>query len=484
MLLITQAACSENANEETGYNGRWYFDAEYHWRDPDEDGDDWRGPHNFINDVCNLCGYSRRTGTIEPNPDNPSGGDPSDGPSGGGQGPNQSGQGDPVVDGLSYTPLYGEDTTVGYSVGVGDKKSDATIAIPAEYNGKPVVAIDDYGFKGVSSLKTITIPDTVTAIGYESFANCSSLQELVIPDSVTFMDGRAFLGCSALKNVTLSKKLTTLYYKVFYRCSSLKEMEFPEGLANIQRDAFAHCSSLTKVVFPKSLQRVDSSVFHDCKSLHKVIAYDIDSWLKIKFTGVESNPLLNGSDLIFNSSGTEEVFTELTVPNTMKSIGSFQFSNCTSLEKVTIPESVTEIGMCAFTGCTKLKTISADGIKIVDQQTFAYMPALTTISLKGVERVERDAFYESAKLTTIYFGPQLTRLGQRCCYGTALKDVYIVGGSKEMWGRVVKYGVGISNIAPGDCWNYRLGTYTIHFVDEDLHETGEGSLQETGEDYK
>ncbi len=42
----------------------------------------------------------------------------------------------------------------------------------------------------------ITIPDSVTSIGFGAFAYCDGLTEITIPDSVTSIGFGAFEGCS------------------------------------------------------------------------------------------------------------------------------------------------------------------------------------------------------------------------------------------------------------------------------------------------
>lgn len=483
LMVFSASSCDKKGSDE-GYNGLWHFDSEYHWRDPDESGDDWKSKHNFVNDVCHLCGYSRKTGTVDPSVN------PSDGTGSSGEGEpdvddskpshDEFGIGETVFDeeGFSYTEIYGNDTEVTYSFGAGKKKGTGlkTLTIPEQFNDIAVTAIEDYGFEDEKSLQTVTIPNSVKVIGYESFAHCTALQEIVIPDSVTFMDHRAFLECSSLKSVTFSRNLKNLYARTFYLCTALTEVTFPEGLEYVAKSCFSHCTNLKTLYIPSTIKSLDGEAFFLCP-ITKVVAHSLEDWMDIDFSG----PILTkNGDLYFkNENGDEECLTKVDIPVGETKIKKCAFTNCSSLAEVTIPESVTQIGIRAFEGCNKLSKITADGVKIVEGQTFQSMTGLKTVSLKGATSLEREVFFNCSKLEEVHLGAGLHSIGQRCFVGTALKHLYF-DGTKEAWEKVLKDGYVDGHesaiIPKGDCWNYGLGTYTVHFKDE-------STIQETGAVY-
>ena len=92
-------------------------------------------------------------------------------------------------DGLSVD--FGDDNVEWYAGG----RLIHTYAIKGQYDIKMVGAItqlNDYCFAYLSGLKSITIPDTVTTIGYKAFEQSLNLSTINIPQSVTKMGSDIF----------------------------------------------------------------------------------------------------------------------------------------------------------------------------------------------------------------------------------------------------------------------------------------------------
>ena len=98
----------------------------------------------------------------------------------------------------------------------------------------------------------VTFKGTLTALGVDgsnngAFENCSTLTSITIPDSVTAMYSYTFYECTNLQSVTLSNNLQLIGEMSFYNCKSLTEVTIPASVKTIEGAAFYDCSNLTTV---------------------------------------------------------------------------------------------------------------------------------------------------------------------------------------------------------------------------------------------
>lgn len=91
-----------------------------------------------------------------------------------------------------------------YAVSGCNKSASGELVIPSTYNGKPVMEIGENAFEDCTSLKSITIPNSVTEIGSAAFRNCTGLTSVTIPDSVIEIGDSNFYGCSKLTAINVA----------------------------------------------------------------------------------------------------------------------------------------------------------------------------------------------------------------------------------------------------------------------------------------
>ncbi|MDO4306690.1 MAG: leucine-rich repeat protein, partial [Eubacteriales bacterium] len=214
-----------------------------------------------------------------------------------------------------------------------------------------------------SSLRSVTIPSSVTSIGESAFEYCSSLRSVTIPSSVTSIESRVFENCSSLSSVTIPSSVTSIGANAFSNCSSLNSVTIPSSVTSIRDGAFSGCSSLSSVTIPSSVTWIGAAVFANCSSLSSVT-------IPSSVTSIEFYAFVNCSSL-----------SSVTIPSSVTSIVWSAFEGCSSLSSITIPSSVTSIGYEAFEGCSSLSSITI---------------------LSSVTSIEDDVFSDCSSKLVIY----------------------------------------------------------------------------------
>ena len=251
------------------------------------------------------------------------------------------------------------------------------------------------------SIKSVVIEDGVTSIGGDAFKGCTGLTSITIPDSVTSIGEEAFRGCTGLTSITI-----------------------PDSVTSIGGSAFSSCTGLKSVTIPDSVTSIGSYAFDNCTGLKGVYITDIAAWCNIKFDGYVSNPLYYAHNLYLNN----QLVTDLVIPDSVTSIGSWAFSRCTGLSSVAIPDSVTSIGGYAFSRCTGLSSVTIpDSVTSIEHLAFHDCTGLTSVTIPdSVTSIGSYAFWGCTVLTSVTIGNSVTSIGEGAFSDcTELKDVYI-----------------------------------------------------------
>ena len=143
--------------------------------------------------------------------------------------------------------------------------TDTVVVIPSKINGFTVETIGHTAFR-YSSVTSVTIPDSVTAIHDGAFANCFQLTNISIPNSVTSIGLSAFEHCTSLKSITLPSSLRSISEALFFGCSQLTTIQIPDSVPSIQSYAFYHCRNLETIHIPVSVTFIGVYAFDGCPS--------------------------------------------------------------------------------------------------------------------------------------------------------------------------------------------------------------------------
>ncbi len=248
--------------------------------------------------------------------------------------------------------------------------------------GTKVIA-DEAFYSGLFT--SVTIPDSVTEIGYEAFCGCRSLKSVTIPDSVTSINDGAFWNCTSFTSITIPNSVTKIGRYVFAGCTSLTSITIGNGVTSIGDSGFSYCKSLTSITIPDSVTEIGIYAFKECFSL----------------TGVTiGNGVTSICEYAFDDCTS---LTSITIPDNVTSIGDWAFRNCTSLTSATIGNGVTEIGEKAFYNCALLTSVTiGNSVTSIGDRAFEGCRSLTSVTIPdNVTSIGYSAFEDCTSLTEI-----------------------------------------------------------------------------------
>ena len=273
------------------------------------------------------------------------------------------------------------------------------------------------------------IPDGIQEISHFAFQSeyCANITEVIIPSSVKEVNF-PFSHCSALERITVDAENQhyqaiegNLYTKdgatlVTYAPAS-KRIQFciPEGVKTIETIAFANCS-LEELVIPSSVNNIKNAALGG-NIKHLLVddgntAYCVrdgllltkDNKTVLRYVGDESTvevPL--GVTNIATGAFARATLANITLPDTVQTIGNGVFSDCLNLKTVTLPQSLTSIEQYAFYGCKKLAGIALpDSLKSIGRNTFEGCSSLTEIAIpQGVTELDGKMFGRCTALKSV-----------------------------------------------------------------------------------
>lgn len=143
------------------------------------------------------------------------------------------------------------------------------IDIPEIIDGCRVTEIRDNAFYECSTLKNVTIPETVEKIGHHAFYACA-LESIVIPNSVTEIGMGCFCGNSTLISASVSENISELPQSCFRSCTNLKNIVIPQNVTDIGDFCFSGCTALSSVSLSENVRNIGDCAFYMCSSMNAV----------------------------------------------------------------------------------------------------------------------------------------------------------------------------------------------------------------------
>ncbi len=273
-----------------------------------------------------------------------------------------------------------------------DGKYSGDIIIPEKVKGNDgveyvVTLLSDSCFLNCSGLTSITIPSSVTSVGYKCFYGCSGLTSITIPSSVTSLGDYCFYYCSGLTSITIPSSVTSLDDYCFCGCSGLTSITIPSSVTSLDDYCFSGCSGLTSITIPSSVTSLGRACFEDCDGLTSIT--------------IPSSVTSLGGGCFYGCSGLKSI----TIPSSVTSLGDWCFDGCSGLTSITIPSSVTSLGLDCFAGCSGLTSITIpSSVTSLGWSCFVDCSGLTSITIpSSVTSLGESCFRGCQNLKTVYF---------------------------------------------------------------------------------
>ncbi len=245
---------------------------------------------------------------------------------------------------FSFTPIV---NGAAFEIKVADPtKIKGRVMIPAEHEGKRVTDIAAAGFADCTELTSIGIHNNIRVIGDQAFSGCSSLTRIKFSNTLKEIRPRAFENCSSLASLEIPKTVETCGYALTVGCEKLtsltveKDSKFYTDKENciITKGGTLACAieSITavpdgvkeigelalsgylmeEITLPKSLRDIGTGAFYKCPNLKSIV-----------------------------------------LPADVRSVGDHAFEECGNLSDVVLPDDLNSIGASAFKGCKKITEI-------------------------------------------------------------------------------------------------------------------------------
>ncbi|MBQ9138110.1 MAG: leucine-rich repeat protein [Alistipes sp.] len=242
---------------------------------------------------------------------------------------------------------------------------------------------------GISEI-TITKNIANNSSGASIFAACAKLSKVYIEEDVTILPpwlfGDAVGGCSSLKSITIPSSVTTINKGVFAGCTNLSKVIFngttPPSMhfSSIFRDknstaAYAYIPPTIYVpegyydtymnsdwdIYLKNIISKDGNPVYftiEYESSEKIEPIDYTSWSTEVASYIVKNEFNDEKGCLYFSNqlnyipqsgfSGETTLKRIQLPQTIVSIKNRAFANCFELSEIVIPANVTNIGDAAF----------------------------------------------------------------------------------------------------------------------------------------
>lgn len=313
-------------------------------------------------------------------------------------------------------------------------------------------------------IKSVTFSEGITSIGSYAFERCPCISQLNLPKSLDRIGEGAFTYCIGLHMVTLNSHLTDIGTDAFFACSGLRkiyaasldqwlnipgdsdlflhtrgilyiggkevvDLVIPGTVASVRSYAFANCMLLKSVTLNSGVVTLCEGAFSGCPILVDVTIpatlQELGDYVFSDCTGLSRLRLPDGLRTLGGAAFSRcTSLSGIYLPPSLETIGPSAFRECAGLVAIHIPQKVTVIPLMAFLRCTKLYTVTAPGVKTIEEAAFQGCIQLKNLTLPVcLQEIGENAFDDAGPDSLNYEGTEEDRLGIAIAQSSGLEQV-------------------------------------------------------------
>ena len=280
-------------------------------------------------------------------------------------------------------------------------------------------SLDESVFESCENLTEISLPDSVLTIGTEVFKDCKKLETVDLGNGIQIITQECFSGCSNLKTISYSDTLTRIDAGAFNECASLPGFSIPDTVTVVGSAAFMNCISLSSVDIGDSVEEIGSNAFAGCISLGAINLKNTQSAGRCAFKGCKNltdavvhlysvseemfsgcsklkNLDLSAAKIEYSAFAGCSSLTEIVIPDVIRQIYGYAFSDCTGIKTVKLGNCITEIGAGAFYNCSNLTDLFLYKDPRITY-TYQYQDINSSLTIRD------SAFLQCDKLQNVYY---------------------------------------------------------------------------------